>query len=613
MKKLTALLLSLALCFALLAGCTEEPAVTPGTSDPAPAPGPSDPTPAPTPTPTPTPDPAPASFEKIFYWTSTSEFTQVNRFNGNNTLMDLVNGNLFRYVPDATRTTYDLLPELAAKDPWTEDGYTWYLELDKNAKWYNGEPINADTMMYSWKMALDPVLLNSTCSGLAKNFIEVENAFAYYSQASTGVKVDWEDVGFKKVDDYTLSVKTTQRYTVTEVKLHFAMRYTGPVYQPIYDKCLSADGTTTTYGTELDLYMPSGYFYIESWVKGAEYNLKKNPNYVHADEVHLDGMVCRTVSDESTLLELFEKGEIDYLSLGTNGREKYEEDPRTVVTNSATIRELEFNHTHPTKTYLGSAKFRQAIYYALDRVAMAKLAKYNPCAYFIADDYKLGDLVYRQTDRAKAVLDKYCANNGYDPEKAVKLFNEALQETGHSKVEITLMYNEAVEATRMASEYIQTSLTNLFGADKFKMELQARPNSSMVAEMRTAQKGPVSSWDMGWGAWSLSAAAPSANRKFEPYTTTDTRRFAPYQSTKLDTLYAESITEAARMDTDRLVELTAQMEEEYLEQVLACPVFAQTNAYIHSDRCVLATDKPISMHTWAWMYMDLSAPRSIDK
>ncbi len=62
MKKLIALLLALAMMFALVA-CTEKPAPAP---DPAPAPAP---TPEPTPEPEPEPEPAPAEPTEIEFWT----------------------------------------------------------------------------------------------------------------------------------------------------------------------------------------------------------------------------------------------------------------------------------------------------------------------------------------------------------------------------------------------------------------------------------------------------------------------------------------------------------------------------------------------------------------
>lgn len=74
--------------------------------------------------------------------------------------------------------------------------------------------------------------------------------------------------------------------------------------------------------------MSSGPFVIESWSKGTEVSYVKNENYLHADEIYLDGINVRVIADESTRLELFEKGELDFLTLGTTGQAQYGDDPR---------------------------------------------------------------------------------------------------------------------------------------------------------------------------------------------------------------------------------------------------------------------------------------------
>lgn len=543
--------------------------------------------------------------EKIFYWSSTAAASNVSPYEGNTEIVDYFHSNLYRYIPNETRDVAVAAPDLAAKEPYSEDGLTWIIEIDKNAKWANGDPINADTFMYSWQQALDPKILYSAPSGLAKNYIEVVNARAYYLQESTGEKVAWEDVGFKKVDDYTVSVTTTEKVTALDVMRHFQMRYTGPVYQPLYEQCMNDDHTANSYGTEADLIMACGPFVLTSWTKGTERIFEKNENYVHADEVKLDGMVVRVVQDELTQLELFEKGDLDYIALGSNGEAKYGDDPRVYVQESSTLREIEFNFENPDKPYLGNLNFRKAIYYGINRAPIAKVTGNIAADYFIptayqayADGTKLRDI--------PAASEYLKENNSYDPELAKEYFNKALEETGVDKVSVNLIYNEAVEDLRAASENIQSSLTALFGADKFEMTVTAMNNSAAVKLMRTSQNGPTNGWELCWGAWDLTAATFYPNRKFEPYLSTDTRRFSQYNNQVIDELYAQSISEECRLDEVKRAEVTIAMEKEFLDQVLAVPVFQQVARYMHSDRVVLATDKRLTSVGFAWAYMDIA-------
>ncbi|MDO4324789.1 MAG: ABC transporter substrate-binding protein [bacterium] len=543
--------------------------------------------------------------EKIFYWSSTAAASNISPFEGNTEIVDYFQSNLYRYIPNETKDAAMVAPDLAAKEPYTEDGYTWFIEIDPNAKWANGDLINADTFMYSWQQALDPKLMYSTPSGLAKNYIEVVNAYAYYTQESTGVPVAWEDVGFKKVDDYTVSVTTTEKYSALDVMRHFQMRYTGPVYQPLYDSCMNSDHTANSYGTEADLIMASGPFVLTSWTKGTERVFKKNENYAHADEVKLDGMTVRVVQDELTQLEMFEKGSLDYLVLGSNGETKYGDDPRTYVYESSALREIEVNFENPDKPYLGNLNFRKALYYGIDRAPIAKVTGNIAADYFIPTTYPVyaDGTKYRDLPEANEFRTE---NYSYNPELAKEYFEKALQETGVSKVSVNLIYNEAVEDLRAASENIQSSLTALFGADKFELTVTAMNNSAAVKLMRTSQNGPTNGWDLCWGAWDLTAATYYPNRKFEPYVSTDSRRFSQYNDKVIDELYAQSVSEECRLDEKKRAEVTIAMEKEYIDQVLAIPVYQQVSKYIHSDRCILPVEERITSVGFDWVLMDIA-------
>lgn len=577
MKKVISLLLVLVMLLSL-AGCQKEPSNA--SSDPV-----SDPTGTAEPQ---QPQATPAeSGKKIFRYSDTATVSNISPFEGNTSIIDYCQAKLYRYrpedVPGEENSVAVLVPELAAAEPYTEDGYTWIIELNPDAEWANGDPINADTFLYSWRMALDPVLLYSTTSGLAKNVIEIVNAYEYYTQASTGVEVKWEDVGLKKVDDHTLSVTTTQRYTARQVMQHFQMRYTSVVYEPLFEAGMDKDRLSTNYGTEVEYFMSCGPFNLVSWTKGAERVFERNENYICADEIKLDGMHVRVVPDEATQLQLFQSGELDYMSLGTSGYEVYSEDPRTIPYDTHTVRGIEINFDNPDKPYLGNLNFRKALYYGIDRETIGNLTHNTPAAYFLSSNYSISEngTPLHSLPEAQDILP---TNNGYDPDQAREYFDKALAETGVSKVSVNLIYNEAVSALRVTSELLQSSLTELFGSDRFEMTVTAMNNSEAVKLMRTAQAGPTNGWELCWGAWDLTAATISANRKFEVYTSTDSRRFAPYHNDTIDELYALSVTEEYRLDEQKLIDITLEMEKALLDNVDQIPVFQGTNYYIFSDR-----------------------------
>ena len=285
MNKTLALLLALLTVIGLLAGCAKEPAVTP---DPTPTPGPNTPDPKPN-----TPDPTPAKpAEYVYHWLRSGEETTINPHDCNQSanydVGDKVHATLYKNYPSEDGMKGVLGCDLAAEMPSNPsgDGVTWIIKIDKNAKWANGEPINARTIEYSWKMHMDPNLFYSTGSSMAALFV---NGAEYQQQLSKGVTVKWEDVGVKCLDDYTLELKTLLKYTPLSMAQNFRLRSCSPVYEPIYSKCISADGTTCDYGSAIDKIAFSGMFYIgeNDWKKGTEIVFTKNENWLHADKIHI--------------------------------------------------------------------------------------------------------------------------------------------------------------------------------------------------------------------------------------------------------------------------------------------------------------------------------------
>lgn len=77
----------------------------------------------------------------------------------------------------------------------SDDGKTWTIELRKNAKWSNGDPVTAHDFVFAWRRVLDP----DTASEYAYIMYDLKNA----EQINTGKKKPSE-LGVKALDDYTL-------------------------------------------------------------------------------------------------------------------------------------------------------------------------------------------------------------------------------------------------------------------------------------------------------------------------------------------------------------------------------------------------------------------------
>ena len=66
------------------------------------------------------------------------------------------------------------------------DELTWEFTIRDGAKWHNGDPITADTFMFTFKAVLDPKMSNPMAIFLADNSITIKNAYDYMLQGTEG-------------------------------------------------------------------------------------------------------------------------------------------------------------------------------------------------------------------------------------------------------------------------------------------------------------------------------------------------------------------------------------------------------------------------------------------
>lgn len=159
--------------------------------------------------------------------------------------------------------------------------YTFRL---RKALWSDGSPVTAGDFEQSWKRSLDP----KTPSPNAYQLYGIRGA-----QAAKEGKISTDEVGVKAVDPSTLVVDLEQSIP------YFLQLVTTTFYYPVH---LSKTGEFTF----------NGPFQLKEWKRHNELILAKNPTYWDAPSVRLDE-VSLVVADPQTALQLFEKGELDWV------------------------------------------------------------------------------------------------------------------------------------------------------------------------------------------------------------------------------------------------------------------------------------------------------------
>lgn len=211
-----------------------------------------------------------------------------------NVLLNLFTG-LYQYTADGTGV------EPACTESYTgsEDGLTYTFKLREGLKWSDGSPLTAADFEYSWKRTLK----EDTASPAAFELYVIKNGEAYnYGECTE------DEVGVKAIDDTTLEV-VLENPTAYFVHLTAASNF-APVKKDVVE---GADVWTKS----ADTYVCNGPFMLAEINPQESYILRKNPNYVFADQVKLDGVDMVFIEQAEAALSAYNAGDVDAMSGGS--------------------------------------------------------------------------------------------------------------------------------------------------------------------------------------------------------------------------------------------------------------------------------------------------------
>ena len=173
----------------------------------------------------------------------------------------------------------DLEFEPALAESWTvsDDGLRYTYKLREDVVFHNGEPFNADAVVFSWEVQKQP-----------------ENAyFNYYERAAE----------VNKIDEYTVEL-------VAQEPNALFLGLTGAIWAFVPPKYYSEVGLT---GFSQDP-IGTGPFMLTEWVRGDRIVLDRNPNYWREGYPKLDRIIFRPITESSTRAAAIQTGEVDIVS-----------------------------------------------------------------------------------------------------------------------------------------------------------------------------------------------------------------------------------------------------------------------------------------------------------
>ena len=295
---------------------------------------------------------------------------------------------------------------------------------------------------------------------------------SYLYTSDIAPETAWDDVGFKKIDDYTIDFILASPVEEANFYVPYNLSSSYLVYKPLYEenkKFYDADGAEVAdeesaetvvsgYNRSLDTTISYGPYKLTAFELDKEYTLERNEEwYGYRDGKHLgqyqtDAIKVTLIAEHATAMMAFEKGEIDGISLQSEDMDKYGTSSYVKYgPNNGYTTKLTFNQDYEKLLSRGTNsqvlmvdEFRQAFAYCYDRKEFAtaytaagtagfgllnELYCYNP---FTGDSYRANpaakagllrvfDVSYGEGEDYATLDEAYEAMTGYDMAKSQEL------------------------------------------------------------------------------------------------------------------------------------------------------------------------------------------------
>ena len=556
---------------------------------------------------------------KIFY---TYLSTDVDTLNGmgtvqeaNATPLSWCNSYLWRAVPNDDGMGYHYIPDLAADMPKQIDELTWEFTIRDGAKWHNGDPITADTFMFTFKAVLDPKMANPMATFLADDSITIKNAYDYMLQGTEGypASMDWEEVGIKQIDDMTIQITTATPVNEKDVCTHFTLRSNLPVHPETFTAGLTEDGTRTLYGTDLDHWMGCGPYFFDSWTRDSVQVYKKNPDHWLADYFNYDEVQVRIVPEMNARVQLFESGQLDSLSPDTSTIETYIDDPRMVSYPSIMVYDFDVNVKNTSNPVSGSINFGRAMYHAMNREVIARdiFGHMEPTGTYIngmAGALSQSGLTYRESKYGKEVWDMiegWSAEGevcGYNPELAYEYLLKAFEERNlpaDTVITVKVLNTGGSSEGSRCCELFMEEWPEIFHG-----QVQVEPYTVADGLSLDIMETEPENWDIVLMDWGRSLSRTLPYQVYYYHTKDYTGRPTFTYTDRFEAQFAAC--EAVKSgDYETILQETQKLEIIALEDVISIPVVQAVNYEMFSDRLELPMKQYVPGFGWGSMFGDI--------
>lgn len=194
-------------------------------------------------------------------------------------------------------TTYSkegkIVPGVAEKWDISADGTVYTFHLRADAKWTDDKPVTANDFVYSWRRAADP----KTAADYAYYFYFIKNGAAI-----NGGEAPLDTLGVKAIDEKTLEV------TLESATPFFTEITAFPTFVPLREDIVGANPEKWT--LEKDTYIGNGPYVLTSWEHDSKITFEKNDKYWNKGDIIAPKIEWLLMSDENAILGAFKNGQV---------------------------------------------------------------------------------------------------------------------------------------------------------------------------------------------------------------------------------------------------------------------------------------------------------------
>ncbi|MBE5798470.1 MAG: peptide ABC transporter substrate-binding protein [Clostridiales bacterium] len=406
-------------------------------------------------------------------------------------------------------------PSLAESWEYDEANLTYTFKLREDATWVKADgteyaKVTAHDFVAAAKYILDAANASSTANIFYSVIAGAEDYYLGTSTPEEGAEpypvMDWETVGVKALDDYTL------QYTLVEPVPYFLSMVTYVCFMPVNADFLAEKGADFGVATSNENLLYNGAYVLSTFEPQQKRVYTKNAANWDADNVLIE-TIEQTYNKEAATIspELYKRGDIDDASIDSTIAAEWLSDEATAdlihpVRQSGFYTyfyafnfDPQFDAAYEPENWkiaVNNENFRKSIYAGLDRVkAMLVTDPDNPEALMFntvtpPEFVSIDGVDYTEMGALAPITELGVDTFNEEAALAYKAAAvEELQAAGATlPIKILMSYNPSTTGWAEECVVVEQQLESLLGTDYIDIMIEAGPSSGFLAEVRRSGK-----------------------------------------------------------------------------------------------------------------------------